>query len=97
MTLVNIQERMAFYNVKGVSVAIIQETQVDVRNYGELEVGSGLSVTDETIFSACSISKFMTAMLVMKLVSDNVLNLDEDINEYLISWQLSNQKLFTEN
>ena len=97
MTLVNIQERMAFYNVKGVSVAIIQETQIDVRNYGELEVGSGLSVTDETIFSACSISKFMTATLVMKLVSDGVLNLDEDINEYLISWQLRNQKLFTKN
>jgi len=99
MTLVNIQveERMAFYNVKGVSVAIIQENQVNVRNYGELEVGSGLSVTDETIFSACSISKFMTAMLVMKLVSDDVLSLDEDINEYLISWQLRNQELFTEN
>ena len=99
MTLVNIQveERMAFYNVKGVSVAIIQETQIDVRNYGELEVGSGLSITDETIFSACSISKFMTAMLVMKLVSDDILNLDEDINEYLISWQLRNKKLFKEN
>ncbi len=99
MTLVNIQieERMAFYNVKGVSVAIIQETEVEVKNYGELEAGSGLFVTDETLFSTCSISKLMTAMLVMKLVNDEVLNLDEDINESLTSWQLRNQEFFTEN
>jgi len=93
----NIEERMAFYNVKGVSVAIIQGEQVDVKNYGVLEAGSGLYVNDETIFSACSISKFETAMLIMKLVNEGVLNLDKNINEYLTSWQLQNHAFPIEN
>ena len=49
-----------------------------------------------TIFNACSISKFLTALLVIKLTEQGILDLDEDVNKSLISWKVPDNK-FTKN
>lgn len=45
-------------------------------------------VDENTIFPACSISKFVTAVCVMKLKAEGVLHLDKDVNTYLLRWKV---------
>ncbi len=89
----NMQKAMEKYNVQGVSVAIIESGIIkSIDSYGCMKSKSGLDVHKYTIFNACSISKFATAMLVMKLVSNNILFLDLDVNEQLKSWKVPNNE-----
>ncbi|WP_323125824.1 serine hydrolase domain-containing protein [Gracilibacillus oryzae] len=46
------------------------------------------TVKDHSIFSACSISKFLTGLLAVKLTEDGMLDLDENVNEKLVTWKV---------
>lgn len=82
-------ERMAFYKVPGVSVAVINVGQVEwARGYGVKEVGKSDPITPETMFQAGSISKPVAAIAAMRLVQDGKLSLDEDVNQKLVSWHV---------
>ena len=52
------------------------------------EVGTQDSVTDRTLFQAGSVSKPIFAMAVMRLAQDGQLDLEKDVNSYLISWKV---------
>ena len=83
-------ERMAFYKIPGVSVAVINNGEVEwAKGYGVLEAGKAEPVTPETIFQVCSISKHVAMVGTLRLAQESVLDLDEDINRYLTSWKLS--------
>ncbi|MFP7201200.1 serine hydrolase domain-containing protein [Lysinibacillus halotolerans] len=85
----NVKERMEHYHVSGISYALIYNGQIrNVESYGLLEAGTNHYVNNDSIFSACSISKFLTAMLVLKLTDEGVFHLDEDVNEKLVSWKV---------
>ncbi len=45
-------------------------------------------VDEDTVFPACSISKFITAICVMKLHEQKRIDLDAPVNRYLRSWKL---------
>lgn len=97
LTNINIKERMEHYNVSGLSVAIIDKGQPPITEcFGLLEVGTNENVNSHSIFNACSISKFLTAMLVIQLSEQGILDLDEDINKRLSTWKLPNNE-FTKN
>ncbi len=82
-------DRMKFYKTPGVSVAVINNGQVEwARGYGVLEAGGNDKVTPETMFQAASISKTLTAMAALRLVEKNKLALDDDVNSKLVSWKL---------
>ncbi len=82
-------ERMAFYKVPGVSIAVINNGKLEwARGYGVKQVGSGEAITAETLFEAGSISKPVTAVAALKLVEQGKLTLDENINNKLTSWKL---------
>ena len=51
--------------------------------YGVADKQSNILVTDSTIFPAYSISKFVTALCVMKLYEKSLLDIDVPINNYL--------------
>ncbi|MEK4485838.1 serine hydrolase domain-containing protein [Psychrobacillus sp. FSL H8-0484] len=86
---INIVERMKHYNVPGLSIALLGNGQIiGTENYGLLEVESDRKVNENSIFSACSISKFLTGMLAMKLINEGLLDLDDDVNERLVSWKV---------
>lgn len=88
-TEINIKDRMKYHNVTGLSVTIINDGQMSrIENYGVLEAGINKKVDNDTIFSACSISKLLTALIVLKLTEQEILDLDEDINKKLISWKI---------
>ncbi len=84
----NILDRMAHYNVKGLSIAIIQNHKmIWAKGYGFADEKQKRAVTTATLFKPGSISKSLNAVGVLKLAQDNKVDLYKDINTYLKSWQ----------
>jgi CubicO group peptidase (beta-lactamase class C family) len=83
-----IQDRMAFYQVHGVSVAVIRNYKTEwAKGYGYADDSLKIPVTPQTLFQAASISKSINSVGVLKLVQDKKINLYTDINTYLTSWK----------
>ena len=73
----------------GISCAYRDATgNITTECYGVADKESNIPVDENTIFPACSISKFITAICVMKLQEQNVLNIDDPVNDYLHHWKL---------
>jgi CubicO group peptidase (beta-lactamase class C family) len=84
-----IQDRMKFYKVPGVSVAVIRDFKIDwAKAYGVKDIETNEPVTTETLFQAGSISKPVAAMAALKKVEQGKIALDEDINKKLTTWKL---------
>lgn len=80
--VLTLADRMAWYNVPAISVAVIDGGElVFAKAYGE-------NITTNTLFQSASISKPVTAIGVMRLMDMGELDLDTDINRYLTSWKL---------
>lgn len=89
MKSIEMEKRMEHFKVNGLSIASFEKGHVNsVENYGFLEVNRDRKVDDNSIFNACSISKFVTGMLVIKLSEEDYLDLDEDVNERLVTWKV---------
>ncbi len=85
----SIEERMRRYGVPGVSITIIERGQIVVsEHYGVQRAQQNEPVTDSTLFQAASLSKLVTALATLRLVSQSVLSLDCDVNAYLSRWKL---------
>lgn len=94
---INIYERMEHYNVPGLSIALINDGQISMtEGFGVLETGTHNKVNNNSIFNACSISKFVTSLLVLKLTEQGFLDLDEDVNNRLTSWKVPDNE-FTQS
>lgn len=82
-------ERMAFYKVPGVSIAVIKDGKIAwAKGYGVLETGAAQPVGPETIFQAGSISKPTAAIAALRMVEQGRLKLDAPVNDFLKSWKL---------
>lgn len=85
----NLIERMTFYNIPGVSVAIIQDNRIILaKGYGVTKKEGGIPVTPHTRFQAASISKPVAASAALRLVEKGNLSLDENVNVWLTSWKV---------
>ncbi|UOE47463.1 beta-lactamase family protein [Mucilaginibacter sp. SMC90] len=81
-------DRMAYYHVPGVSIAIIKNYKIiGVKGYGTTSDSLGKPVTEQTLFQAGSVSKSLNAVGIMKLRQENKLDLYIDINSYLQRWK----------
>lgn len=81
-------DRMAHYNVPGLSIAVIDGGEIAwARGYGVREAGGEETVDPDTLFQAASISKPVAAIGALRLVEEGVLDLDRDVNEQLIRWR----------
>lgn len=97
MKNIEMEERMEHFKVNGLSIASLEKGHVSsVKNFGLLEVNSDRKVDGNSIFSACSISKFATGMLVIKLSEEDYLDLDEDVNVGLVTWKVPENE-YTKN
>lgn len=82
-------DRMRYYSTQGVSIAVINNGRIEwARGYGLKEAGKSDRVTPETLFAAGSISKPVAAMAALQFVENGKLNLDEDVNNKLVSWKV---------
>jgi len=85
----NLIDRMAYYKVPGVSIAMINDFQIEwAKGYGVLEAGKDQPVTTETIFQPGSTAKPIVAMTTLHYVEAGDLELDGDVNNKLISWKI---------
>lgn len=85
----SLRERMAYYHIPGVAVAILRDGKVvQAMGYGIRETGKSDKVDADTLFSAGSISKVATATLILRMVSAGQLALDRNIDSYLTSWHV---------
>jgi len=85
----SIEERMKHYKVPGLSIAVINNHQIEwARSYGVTDIETREPVTTETLFQAGSISKPVAAMVALKKVEQGKIALDENINNKLTSWKL---------
>jgi len=84
-----ITERMAFYRVPAVSIALIKDFKIEgAKAYGVLKAGGAMSATTGTLFEAASTTKLLTAVLALRLVEQGLIGLDDDVNQYLKSWKV---------
>lgn len=55
---------------------------------GEFYTQSNDAINEDTVFSTASLSKWIAANAVMKLVEDNLISLDDPVERHLSRWQL---------
>lgn len=85
----NLVDRMSFYKVPGVSIAVIDHGRIDwVRGYGFADVAAQRPVTAVTRFQAASISKSVAAAAALHFVEGGKIDLDRNVNDYLKSWKV---------
>jgi CubicO group peptidase (beta-lactamase class C family) len=90
----DLSERMRWYKVEGVSVAVIKDFRVlwtEARGFADREEKK--PATAQTLFQAGSISKPVAAAAVLRRVEKGELSLDRDVNDYLKSWKLPESPL----
>ena len=59
--------------------------------YGTADRECGIPVDANTVFPAASISKFVTALCLMKLQEQGVIDIDMPVKDYLHQWKLRTQ------
>ncbi|MCB2220991.1 MAG: serine hydrolase [Bacteroidetes bacterium] len=87
-SLANIDEfilnEMEQLHKPGIAACIIKgDSIVWSRNYGYAILEDSLPVSDTTLFTVCSVGKSITAACVLQLWDDGLLDLDENINNFL--------------
>jgi CubicO group peptidase (beta-lactamase class C family) len=86
----NILDRMKYYQVPGLSIAVIKNYKIDwAKGYGIADTTLQIPVTIKTMFSAGSVSKFLLAVTAFKMTETGMINLDNPVNNYLTSWQVA--------
>jgi CubicO group peptidase (beta-lactamase class C family) len=84
-----IEADLTAFQVPGVSWAVLEGGGVVERDSaGVVDAKRDDAVTPQTIFQACSISKPVAAFAMLRLVDRGLLELDEDVNRRLTSWQV---------
>jgi amino acid adenylation domain-containing protein/non-ribosomal peptide synthase protein (TIGR01720 family) len=80
---------MSEHHVPGVSLATIRGGElVSADAYGRVDARGSAPVTSQTLFRVASVSKQVTALGVLRLVTEGRLDLDKDVNSYLVRWRL---------
>lgn len=73
----------------GISCAYLdEEGEETLKCYGVFDKERNLSVNSDIVFPACSVSKFITTICVMRLCEQGLLDIDAPVNDYLRRWSL---------
>lgn len=89
----NILDRMEFYKVPGVSIAVVENGKIKwAKGYGYANTETGTKVDINTLFQAGSISKPLAALSALKLFENDSLDLNKNVNYYLKKWKIPDNK-----
>ena len=73
----------------GISCAFADlEGNIFTKYYGFADREESVPVDENTVFPACSISKFITVICVMKEYEQGMIDIDKPVNHYLDRWKL---------
>ena len=83
----SLADRLAFYRVPGIGLAVIDGRRVEwEKSYGEKDGQTAAPLTSETLLQGGAFSQMIAAAVSLKLAERGVLSLDEDIRSRLSSW-----------
>ena len=89
----SLSDRMDHHNVPGISIAVINDYKIEwAKGYGLIEAKGTEPVTPATRFQAASISKPVAATASLHFVESGLLDLDENVNDKLVSWKVPENK-----
>lgn len=89
-------DRLARFRTPAITIAVADSGRIVwARAVGVKEAGGQDSVTPATLFLAGSISKPVAATVMLKLVEQGRLALDENVNTYLTSWRVPDNRFTT--
>jgi CubicO group peptidase (beta-lactamase class C family) len=78
------------FGVPGAAIAVSRDGLIRSQGFGVASLDSGLPVTPRTVFRVASITKPLTATLVLTLVEEGLIDLDLPVHHYLPGLALSN-------
>ena len=85
----SLAERMRFYHVPAVSIAVVDDYGVAwAHAYGVRDVALNARAQETTLFQAASMSKPVAAAAILRLFEERGLSLDADVNTMLRSWRV---------
>ena len=85
----NIEDRLRELGIPGVSVAVVIGGEIEwAKGYGIADSSENRKVNAETLFLAGSISKPVAALRVHQLREQGLLDIDQNVNDYLTSWKV---------
>ncbi|MGY5873699.1 MAG: serine hydrolase domain-containing protein [Candidatus Thorarchaeota archaeon] len=80
----NIAAVMDEQHIPGVAACAVKDGSVIwMETYGYADINQNISVTPDTIFMLGSVSKIVTGIAFMQLYENGLIDLDDDINDYL--------------
>lgn len=90
----NIIDRMKFYKIPSVSIAIINNGKTEwTKTYGYADIGTKRLANKTTLYQVASITKSVNSFGIMKLVQDRKLSLTKDVRNYLKTWTFPDNEL----
>jgi CubicO group peptidase (beta-lactamase class C family) len=91
---ITLQQRMRDLGIAGLSIAVIDGGKIAwTRAYGLRDTVDNTPVTVDTLFQAGSISKPVAALGALRLVKEDKLTLDGDVNDKLKTWRVPDNEL----
>jgi CubicO group peptidase (beta-lactamase class C family) len=85
----SLRDRMPFYRVPGVSLAVIDGNRVAwARAYGEKDIQTHQPLTTDTAFQGGAFSQFVASVAALRLADQGRLAIDKGVNAQLRSWQI---------
>lgn len=90
----NILERMKFYKIPSVSIAVINNGKLEwTKSYGYADIETKRLANKTTLYQVASITKSVNSLGIMKLVQERKLSLTNDIRNYLKTWTFPDNEL----
>ncbi|HUG05123.1 MAG TPA: serine hydrolase domain-containing protein [Candidatus Limnocylindria bacterium] len=83
-----VQGAMERYHVPGVAIGMLRAGDIDVAGFGVTSVEHPLRVDGDTLFQIASVTKTMTATVVMRLIERGALDLDAPVRRYIPAFRL---------
>jgi CubicO group peptidase (beta-lactamase class C family) len=94
----SIYERMQHYKIPGVSIAVINDFKLEwAKGYGVMAAGGKIPVTTNTLFQAVGVSSTVSRFLALSFVDRGIIDLNEDVNHKLVSWEIPENEFTAKN
>jgi len=83
-----VRDAMERYRVPGVAIGMIRADDIDVTAFGVTSVEHPLPVDGDTLFQIASVTKTMTATVIMRLIERGALDLSAPVRRYIPAFRL---------
>ena len=88
-----IEALVDFYDIPGAAVVLIEGNESGWSGYyGSADLQKDIPVTEDTLFRAESITKSLTARLVLEMTEQGLISFDEPIEKYISRWEIPESK-----